>query len=72
MSRKRRYSGSKRRFAGAAITGAALREKRMKAGMTQAQLAQASGYTAVYISALETGRTGIGEKAARLLLSCLR
>jgi transcriptional regulator with XRE-family HTH domain len=64
--------GSRRRFAGAAMTGDQLRKERQKAGLTQAELAFRSGYHPVYISELETGRKKIGPKAASLLRLSIR
>jgi DNA-binding XRE family transcriptional regulator len=47
--------------------GAAVRQRRREAGMTQAQLAITTGLSRSYLSEVERGREGISlERAARL------
>lgn len=66
-----REPGSKRRFAGAGMTGEELRTARVAAGVSQEALAAEAGYHPMYIGAMENGREKITARAARLLLLAL-
>ena len=47
--------------------GAALRQRRLETGMTQAELATAAGLSRSYLSEVECGREGLSlERAAKL------
>lgn len=69
--RLRRDGGSRRRIAGAVMTGEELRELRTKAGLSQEELATRANYHPVHVMALERGRYRIGARAARALRRAL-
>ena len=55
-----------------AIFGANLKTARMKAGLTQAQLAKAAGTSPVYLSQIERGERRAGRKLRAKLANALR
>lgn len=72
MTKLKRDGGSRRRVAGSCITGAELRAMRVKAGLSQVQLAKLAGYHAVYVGAMERGEVKITARALLVLKSTLR
>lgn len=66
-----KLQGSRKRIKGAAMTGYALRQLRLRAGVSQAALGAEAGYHPVYIGAMEMGRSKITERAEALLLGAL-
>lgn len=76
MQRRRRRlkteGGSRRRFAGAEMTGAELRAERTRANLSQVELGERAGYHPSYLGWLEGGGRSIGARAARILRASIR